>query len=87
MEEKTIGPSYKQISGKYTDSKENYKQLITKVKAGGSGVWGNVPMSPHPDLSDKEIQTMLSYVVAFAGTGSKNYQFPDNWLPFQVACS
>lgn len=62
MEEQTIGPSYKQIAGKYTENEENYIQLISKVQSGGSGVWGEVPMSPHPDLGDSEVKTMLSYI-------------------------
>jgi len=62
MDLKTIGPSYLQISGQYQENDDSYTQLIAKVKSGGSGIWGEVPMSPHPHLTSKEVRTMLSYI-------------------------
>lgn len=38
--------------------------LEKKVKAGGAGVWGQVPMPPHPQLSDADLQAMVTYILA-----------------------
>ena len=39
-------------------------KLFEKVKKGGSGVWGQVPMPPNPQVSDADIKTMIAYILA-----------------------
>ena len=60
-----VGPSFKQIATKYDKSATNISLLTNKIINGGSGVWGNTPMNPHPDLKEKEIKTILDYVFTF----------------------
>lgn len=60
---KMIGPAYKQIAGRYERNDENMNQLIAKVKNGGAGNWGDVPMNPHSHLEEQDIRTMLDYVL------------------------
>ncbi|MCL4151082.1 UNVERIFIED_CONTAM: hypothetical protein GTU68_040815, partial [Idotea baltica] len=50
INEQTIGPSFRQISRKYGSHPDlaTLKKLAQKVSEGGQGVWGNVPMIPHP---------------------------------------
>jgi cytochrome c len=60
----TIGPSYTAIAQKYKNTPENITLLSSKVKNGGSGVWGEQAMTPHPDLSDEVIKEMLSYIMS-----------------------
>lgn len=59
---KTIGPSYVEIAKKYKNTPDNISLLSSKIKNGGSGVWGNQQMTPHPDLDDADIKTMVEYI-------------------------
>lgn len=64
VQDKLLGPSYKDIANKYAKNKSNIDYLVNKVKVGGSGVWGAVPMSPHPNLSDDDARDMILYVLS-----------------------
>jgi cytochrome c551/c552 len=64
VQDKLLGPSYKDIANKYSKNKVNVDYLSNKVKVGGSGVWGAVPMSPHPALSDDDARFMISYILS-----------------------
>ncbi|WP_291402459.1 c-type cytochrome [Daejeonella sp.] len=64
VQDKVLGPSYKDIANKYAKNKANIDYLINKVKVGGSGVWGAVPMSPHPNLSDDDARDMILYILS-----------------------
>jgi cytochrome c len=44
---KLVGPSYKEVAAKYTDDPAALEMLVAKVKAGGTGVWGQIPMPPN----------------------------------------
>ena len=59
----TVGPSYVAIAEKYINNAENISLLSSKIKNGGSGVWGNVQMTPHPDLADADIEEMVKYIM------------------------
>lgn len=61
--EKNIGPAYKDVAAKYENTEENVKMLATKVIKGGSGVWGAVPMTPHPQISQEDAEAMVKYVL------------------------
>ena len=64
VQDKVLGPSYKDIADKYAKNKANIDYLVNKVKVGGSGVWGAIPMSPHPNLSDDDARDMILYVLS-----------------------
>lgn len=64
VNEKLLGPSYKDVANKYSDTKANIDYLVKKIKAGGSGVWGAIPMSPHPALSDEDAEAMVHYILS-----------------------
>jgi cytochrome c5 len=61
---KLVGPSYKDVAAKYAGDKDALDRLVKKVKAGGAGVWGQIAMPPHPQLSDADLQAMVKYVLA-----------------------
>jgi cytochrome c len=61
---KLIGPSFMDIALKYDDNANNIKLLIDKVINGGSGVWGEVPMQSHSQMSDAEAKEMVNYILA-----------------------
>lgn len=57
-----VGPSFEQIATRYPKNGDSYALLTRKIMEGGTGVWGDTPMNPHPDLSSSEIKTMLDYI-------------------------
>lgn len=62
-EKKTIGPSYRSVAKKYTDGEDNINMLVNKVRLGGTGVWGDQAMTPHPEISEADLSTMVSYIL------------------------
>jgi cytochrome c len=62
-ERKMVGPSYKDIAAKYSADAAAAEKLAAKIREGGSGVWGQMPMPPHPQLSDADALTLARYVL------------------------
>ncbi len=62
LEEKLIGPSYKDVAAKYENTPENIKMLAGKIITGGKGVWGEVEMTAHPDLSQEDAEALVKYI-------------------------
>lgn len=60
---KLVGPSFAQIAAKYKNQPGALEQLVQKVKAGGAGSWGPIPMAPHPTLSEDQIRVMVSWIL------------------------
>lgn len=64
IDKKGIGPSYMEVAQKYEATDANINTLVEKVKSGGQGNWGAVPMTPHPDLADDDAKTMITYILS-----------------------
>ncbi len=64
ISESNIGPSYKEIANKYSLTEANIDVLAKRTIKGGSGIWGNVPMTPHPDLSIDDARMMMKYILS-----------------------
>ena len=64
VQEKLLGPAYKEVAAKYANNKANVDYLVGKIKNGGSGVWGAIPMAPHPALSEDDARAMVQYVLS-----------------------
>jgi cytochrome c len=64
LDKKTVGPSYKDIAAKYRGAKGAEAELIKKVKAGGKGVWGDIPMPPNAHIKDDDIKAMVQWVLS-----------------------
>ncbi len=62
VNERMIGPSYKEIAEKYSD--KDIEMLASKIIEGGSGVWGGVPMAPHPQVSKENAKKMVEYILS-----------------------
>jgi len=63
VDKKLVGPAYKDIAKKYKGQNVAAK-LEQKVKKGGQGVWGPVPMPPNAAVPDADIKTMVAYILA-----------------------
>lgn len=64
VDKKLVGPSYKEIADKYRKEKGAEANLIGKVKAGGKGVWGDVPMPPNAHVKDADIKTIVQWIMS-----------------------
>jgi len=64
VDKKLVGPSYKDVAAKYKSDAGAAAKLAEKVKKGGQGVWGPVPMPPNPAVSDADMKTMVAYILA-----------------------
>ncbi len=63
-EKKLIGPSYKDIAAKYASDKDAVARLSKKVREGGVGVWGQIPMPANPQVSEDEANTLVKWVLS-----------------------
>jgi cytochrome c len=63
IDEKLIGPAYRDVAKKYAGNDTAVAYLAKKVITGGKGVWGEVPMTPHPDLSMADAEQMVKYIL------------------------
>ena len=66
VDKKLVGPSYQDVAKKYASDKGAEAKLVEKVKKGGSGVWGPVPMAPNPQIADADLKTLVKWVLAGA---------------------
>lgn len=61
----SIGPAYSEVAAKYSPAADTtVDRLVKKVISGGSGVWGTVPMTPHPALTPADVKTMVTYILS-----------------------
>ena len=62
VDKKVIGPAYNDVSLKYKGDTGAAAKLTTKVKQGGAGVWGSIPMPPQP-IPDAELKVVVPYIL------------------------
>ena len=60
---KLVGPSIADIAAKYKGQSGAQEKLMAKVKNGGSGVWGAIPMPPQAQLSDEDRATLVRWML------------------------
>ncbi|HDV6322519.1 TPA: c-type cytochrome [Burkholderia multivorans] len=66
VDRKLVGPSFKDIAARYKGDPQAVAKLSKKVKDGGSGVWGAIPMPAHPRMSDADLRSVVEWVLAGA---------------------
>jgi cytochrome c len=64
IDKKVVGPAYKEVAAKYRGDKTAEAKLIEKVKKGGVGVWGQVPMPPNAQVKDEDVKTLVKWVLS-----------------------
>ena len=65
VDKKIVGPAWKDVGNKYKGDAGAKANLISKVKAGGKGVWGPAPMPPYsPRVSDENIEKLVTFVLS-----------------------
>ena len=63
IDKKLVGPSYKEVAAKYKADKAAPAALAAKVKAGGKGVWGQIPMPPN-NVTEDEAKKLVAWVLS-----------------------
>jgi len=64
IDHKLVGPSYEDVAKKFAGQPNAEATLIAAVKNGHVGTWGQVPMPPHPNMSDSEIKTIVDWILS-----------------------
>jgi cytochrome c len=63
VDKKIVGPAYIDVAAKYRGDKDAVAKLMQKVKGGGSGVWGAIPMPPNPQVPDADLKALVSWIL------------------------
>lgn len=63
VDKKLMGPSFKDVAAKYAGDATAEEKLIAKIKAGGAGVWGPIPMPPNA-ITDEEGKTLVQWILS-----------------------
>lgn len=66
MDKKLVGPAYQDVAAKYKGQADAPAKLAAKVKAGGTGVWGQIPMPPNPTVPDADITALVTWILEMA---------------------
>lgn len=63
LDTKLVGPSWRDVGKRYAGVADVEAKLVTKVRKGGKGVWGEVPMPPNVTVKDADVRTLVQYVL------------------------
>jgi len=63
IDKKVIGPAYQDVAAKYKGDASAAAKLTDKVKKGGVGVWGQIPMPPNAQVSDADIKNLVEWIL------------------------
>jgi cytochrome c len=64
IDKKLVGPGYKEVAAKYRTDKTAEAKLIEKVKNGGVGTWGQVPMPPNATVKDEDVKALVKWILS-----------------------
>jgi len=64
VDKKLVGPAYKDVAAKYKGDAGAAARLAEKVQKGGSGVWGQIPMPPNPQVNAEEAKKLVEWVLS-----------------------
>ncbi|MBG9376099.1 c-type cytochrome [Panacibacter sp. DH6] len=72
VEEKTIGPSYREVAARYHFNDGNVENLAHSIMYGAKGLWGEREMTPHPGLEKRDAMEMARYILSLDTTNKAN---------------
>jgi cytochrome c len=64
VDKKIVGPAFKEVAKKYAGDKTAKDTLVAKVKTGGKGVWGQIPMPPNPGVKSEDAEKIIEWVLS-----------------------
>ncbi len=62
IDKKVVGPAWKAVADKYKGDAGAWDKVATKIKKGGSGAWGSMPMPANPKVSDADMAEMIAFI-------------------------
>lgn len=60
---KLVGPAYKEVAAKYAGQEGALEQVQTSIRLGSTGKWGEIPMPPHPQLSQSDLKKLSTWIL------------------------
>jgi cytochrome c len=63
VDKKVVGPAYKDVANKYRGQKDAVAYLSGKIRNGGKGVWGPIPMMANPNVTEQEANQLANYIL------------------------
>lgn len=64
VEGRMVGPSFKEVAARYKGDADALHKLTAMVRAGGKGVWGQIPMPPIKSIPDDELGTVVAWILS-----------------------
>lgn len=64
VDKKLVGPSYKAVADRYRGQSDAADKLAKKIRAGGAGVWGPIPMPAYPQLSEADAKKLATHILS-----------------------
>jgi cytochrome c len=72
VDHKVVGPAFMDVAKRYAGQPGVVEKLSEKIRSGGSGTWGAVPMTPHPDFTDAQLKQIVTWVLSNRGATPPN---------------
>jgi S-disulfanyl-L-cysteine oxidoreductase SoxD len=64
--EKLVGPGFREVATRYAGDAGAESRLVAKVKAGGTGAWGAIPMPAQPQVKDSDARALVQWILGGA---------------------
>jgi cytochrome c len=64
IDKKLVGPAYTDVAAKYKGQSDAPDKLYEKVRRGGQGVWGQIPMPPNPTVPEPDLRSMIKFILS-----------------------
>jgi cytochrome c len=66
VDKKLVGPSYKDVAAKHKGQADALEKVSARIKSGGSGIYGPIPMPAQAQLKDDELKLLAGWILAGA---------------------
>jgi len=63
VDKKVVGPAYQDVAAKYKGDAKAEAMLVDKVKKGGVGVWGQIPMPPNAQVAEADVKNLVAWIL------------------------
>ena len=84
VDHKVVGPAFGEVASRYAGRAGVESRLIASIKDGGSGHWGDVPMTPHPKLSDEQTRKLVDWILSLKGEASARQAPPKETFTYKA---
>jgi sulfite dehydrogenase len=64
VDRKMVGPSFRDVANRFGSETDGHERVARRIREGGAGAWGSIPMPPHPAIDDDELRALVTWVFA-----------------------